>query len=67
MFVRDSVTRVTTRSGSLYIITDNMRDLRGVHKQGCRCSERLRVKAGGGESLAHARWSEEMGYLRRGK
>ena len=28
----------------------------GIYKQGCcRCSERLRAKAGGGESLAHTR------------
>ena len=25
----------------------------GIYRQGCRCGERLRAKAGGGESLAH--------------
>jgi hypothetical protein len=32
-----------------------------------RCSERLRVEAGGGEFLVHTRWSGGLGYLRRGK
>ena len=28
-----------------------------MYKAGCRCSERLTDKAGGGESLSHTRWS----------
>jgi hypothetical protein len=34
---------------------------------GCRCSERLRAKAGGGERLTRTRWSEGRGYLRTGR
>jgi hypothetical protein len=41
--------------------------LGGIYKLGCRCSERLRGKSGGGETLGHTRWSGGMGYLRRGK
>jgi len=35
--------------------------------KGCRCGERLRAKAGGGESLSHTRWNGDRGYLRREK
>jgi len=46
----------------LFIITDK-RELRGIHKWGGRCSERLRGKAKG-EVLGHTRWIGGMGYLR---
>jgi hypothetical protein len=38
-----------------------------IYKKGCWCGERIKAKAGGGESLAQTRWSGERGYLRRGK
>jgi hypothetical protein len=37
------------------------------NEEGCRCYERLKDKTGGSKSLAHTRWSEGRGYLRRGK
>jgi hypothetical protein len=40
---------------------------RGDIKKGCRCGERLRARAGGGESLQHTRWTGGRGYLRTGK
>ena len=51
----------------LFIIADKARARGNIYKKGCRCSERLRTKAGGGESLAHTRWSGGRGYLRREK
>ena len=33
-----------------------MQELRGKHKQGCRCSDRLKGKGRGGERLSHTRW-----------
>jgi hypothetical protein len=41
--------------------------MRGIHKWGCRCSERLRAQAGGGQSLTHIWWGGVMGILWRGK
>ena len=41
--------------------------MRGIHKYGCRCYERLNAKTGGSKRLTHSRWSGGRGYLRRGK
>jgi hypothetical protein len=60
----DDLVREPALAGLLYRIK---RELGGIYKKGCRCYERLRAKAGGGESLEHTRWSGEMGYLRKGK
>jgi hypothetical protein len=38
-----------------------------MYKKGCRCGERLRAKAGGGQIIAHIRWNGGRGDLRRGK
>jgi hypothetical protein len=38
----------------IFIIADRAR-ARGIYKKRCRCGERLRAKAGGGESLARTR------------
>ncbi len=38
----------------IFIIADRARAW-GIYKKGCRCGERLRAKAGGGESLSHSR------------
>jgi hypothetical protein len=39
----------------LFITADEARSifLKGIYKWGCRFSERLKAKAGGGESLTH--------------
>ena len=52
----------------LFIIADKARaNFKGKDiKRGCRCYERLEVKAGGFKALTH-RWSGERGYLRSGK
>ena len=38
-----------------------------ICEEDCWCGDRLTAKAGGGESLAHTRWSGGIGYLTRGK
>ena len=64
--VRDSsVHRVL--SPSSYIIRSHHVFFPNVSSVVTGCSERLRGKPGGGESLGHNRWSGGMRYLRRGK
>jgi len=42
------------------------RELKGIHKEGCLCYERLKAKTEGSESLAHTGLSGGRGDLRRG-
>ena len=43
------------------------RELAGIHKEGCRCSERLRVKLGKVKASHTLGLGGGMGYLKRGK
>ena len=49
------------------MIVDEVRARGNIRRGVSVCSEKLRAKAGGGESLTHTRWIGEMGCPRRGK
>ena len=64
-----SCSRLAVFGGNCCFLQQLKRELRGEHKKGCRCYERLKAKTWGSKSLAHCvgdTWGEGRGEEARG-